>query len=220
MSELASWRILPLLALCLLLIAVASPASAAKPYRRGETVRIQGSVVDAAGQPLADLTVVLVAAKKKLALGSLERREEGVARVVTKTDSRGRFDFDWEWNPYYNAFRLQAEMKARTDEGRVERQVLERVDLTRRIRQGDPVVVSLEIDDASGFRDREAFLAGLRSDDQREVYEQMGKPDRVERLELARGEEVAWWYFAIGKSYHFLDGRLQDVMDFDPVKPF
>lgn len=220
MRPLVAPRALPLALLSLLLVLCAFPASAAKPYRRGDTVRIQGSVLDAAGQPLAELTVVLVAAKKKLALGSLQRREEGLARVVTQTDSRGHFDFDWEWNPYYNAFRVQAEMTARSDDGPLERRVLERVDLTRRILEGDPVVVSMQIDDASIFRDRQAFLATLGSDDQRDVYEQMGKPDKVDRLELARGEEVAWWYFALGKSYHFLDGRLQDVVEFDPVKPF
>ncbi|HVR28057.1 MAG TPA: carboxypeptidase-like regulatory domain-containing protein [Thermoanaerobaculia bacterium] len=57
------------------------------------------------------------------------------------------------------------------------------------------------------------------SADQRRIYEEMGKPDRVDRLELSKdAEEVAWWYFERGRSYHFRDGRLEQVVEFDPVK--
>jgi hypothetical protein len=46
----------------------------------------------------------------------------------------------------------------------------------------------------------------------------MGKPDRVDRLEMSGGDEVAWWYFERGKSFHFRDGRLDQVMEFEPVE--
>jgi hypothetical protein len=32
------------------------------------------------------------------------------------------------------------------------------------------------------------------------------------------GDETAWWYFERGKSFHFRGGRLDQVMEFDPVQ--
>ncbi len=72
-------------------------------------------------------------------------------------------------------------------------------------------MVALEVADAGAHRAQQAFTATPHSDDQRRVFEEMGKPDRVDRLEMPGGDEVAWWYFGRGKSFHFRDGRLDQV---------
>ena len=60
-----------------------------------------------------------------------------------------------------------------------------RQDLSERIRGGSPVVVTLTVDDAGVLASHREFLDGLRGDDQRKLYEEMGRPARVDRTELA-----------------------------------
>jgi hypothetical protein len=67
------------------------------------------------------------------------------------------------------------------------------------------------------FRD---FLASVKSADEQRVYQEMGKPDRVERVQYPGSVEVSWWYFEAGRAYRFRDGRLEQVVPFDPVRGF
>jgi hypothetical protein len=189
------------------------------PYRRGETIAIDGSVTDATGAAVEGMTVVLLATHRGFDLRSLRRVEEGLVRVPAITDARGRFAIEWTWNPYYDTFRMRAEGGVAAQGGGAPASaVLTEVDLTRRIKQGSPVVVALEVASAGPHRTAREFDAAAHSDDQRRVFEEMGKPDRVDRLDMMGGDEVAWWYFEHGKSYHFRAGRLDQVNEFEPVK--
>jgi hypothetical protein len=179
---------------------------------------VSGTVVDAAGAPVEGLRVVLLASH--LATRGLRRVEEGFVRVPTTTDDDGAFRLEWRWDPYYDSFRIRAEGITAADAaaGSQRRSVLTEIDLSSRVRAGSPVVVAMEIDDALPPSEEDDLLAAGQSADQQRVFEEMGKPDRVDRLELARGEqEVAWWYFERGRSYHFRDGRLEQVMEFELV---
>ena len=64
------------------------------------------------------------------------------------------------------------------------------------------------------------FSASIDSDDERRIYAEMGNPDRVQRTIAADHEEVSWWYFQSGKAYRFKDGVLEQVVHFEPIKPF
>jgi hypothetical protein len=64
------------------------------------------------------------------------------------------------------------------------------------------------------------FLRGVDSDPKREIFEELGQPDRVERIQRGSEEESTWWYFEIGKAYRFRNGELEQVIHFDPVEPF
>jgi hypothetical protein len=215
-----------LAAVFVLLTAAATVQSQAQsPYRRGETIEIIGTVADALGAPVENLRVVLLAAHRGFALRGLRRVEEGLVRVPVVTDAGGRFRLEWRWDPYYDTFRIRAEgiaaATATAEGGGGSRLgVLAETDLSRRILEGSPVVVALQVADAGPHREGRSFAASTQSDDQKRVFEELGKPDRVDRLEMPGGDEVAWWYFALGKSYHFRDGRLDQVMEFDPVKAF
>ena len=210
------WLLAPLF----VLLAAAATVQSQSPYRRGEPIEISGSVADAAGAPVENVRVVLLAAHRGFALRGLRRVEEGLVRVPTRTDANGQFRLEWRWDPYYDTFRVRAEGMAAAADGSSRASVLAETDLTRRILEGSPVVVALEVADAGPHRDRRSFAAETQSDDQRRVFEELGKPDRVDRLEMPGGDEVAWWYFARGKSYHFRGGRLDQVMEFDPVQGF
>jgi hypothetical protein len=188
------------------------------PYRRGDSVTIEGSVTDAAGVALEGMTVALLASNRGFELRSFRMVEEGLVRVPTTTDARGRFAIQWTWNPYYDTFWIRAEGLGRPAGGGTPAPaVLSEIDLTRRIREGSPVVVALEVADAGPHRLASTFDQAARSDDQSRVFEEMGKPDRVDRLDMTGGDEVAWWYFGRGKSYHFRAGRLDQVTEFEPL---
>jgi acyl-coenzyme A synthetase/AMP-(fatty) acid ligase len=62
------------------------------------------------------------------------------------------------------------------------------------------------------------FVASVHSDDERKVYDEMGRPDKVERVQYPERTEVSWWYFDAGRVYRFRDGRLEQVVPFEPVK--
>jgi hypothetical protein len=197
-----------------------APADAKDPFRRGEKVVITGQAVDPSGQPMGGVDVVLVAAKSKIGLGSFKRVEEGEARVAAHTDENGGFRFDWTWDPYYNTFHLLAVIELRAEGGRLVQHQVGLLELDERMEQGSPVVGTLEITRPNFLRQGQAFLTSLTTDDLETTYEQMGKPDRVDRLELAHGEEVSWWYFESGKSFHFVGGRIEETAEFEPVLPF
>jgi hypothetical protein len=46
----------------------------------------------------------------------------------------------------------------------------------------------------------------------------MGKPDRIRNVQYPRHLESSWWYFESGRVYRFRDGRLEQVVPFDPVR--
>jgi hypothetical protein len=211
----------------------AGPAAASRdqPYTQGEAVEFSGTVTDAGGDPVEGVTVVVLASRRGFELKSMRHEEKGLVRMTAMTDAQGRFAIAWRWNPYYDTFRVRAEGVQRptgADEGGPAAQpaVLAEIDITRRVAEGSPVVVALEVTDAQPHREDLALEVAPhsdeapQSDDQRRVFEQMGKPDRVDRLEMSGGDEVAWWYFERGRSYHFRGGRLDQVIEFVPVQGF
>jgi hypothetical protein len=64
-----------------------------------------------------------------------------------------------------------------------------------------------------------AFVDSIDSDDERRVYREQGKPDRVE-ARTGAADEAAWWYFESGRVYRFRDGALVATESFDPVEEF
>ncbi|MGH9465027.1 MAG: carboxypeptidase-like regulatory domain-containing protein [Thermoanaerobaculia bacterium] len=213
------------------LVAVAAlvtgpPAAARAPYAEGEEIQITGTVVDAAGRPAPGTTVRLEASRVEWSFGAINFQDRGRVTVdgvsrETQADDAGQFVIEWTWHDYYNRFALAAGVTVTGPGGRGFRE-LTRVDLGRRIVEGSPVVTTLAIADgtavAVAVADR--FAAALDTDDERRVYEQLGQPERIETFDRPDYQEVTWWYFQLGKAYRFQDGRLVQVVPFDPVEPF
>lgn len=198
-----------LLALVLLL---AAPPALAK-HDQGERVQVTGLVTDTAGQPLSGVRVVLEASRAVFSFRTFRREMQETRRVAAVTGDGGQFELVWPWDAYFNHFELVVGVPVRTSDG--ERfEVLERMDVSQRLKQNNPMVITLEVENAAFVRTLQSFLASLDTDDERRVYQQMGKPDRVEE----RGTERSWWYFARGRSFVFDDGRLAEVKTFDPVE--
>ena len=200
------------------LIVAAAPLAAAR-LSQGDRVQITGAVTDQQGGPLSDVRVTFEATRTYFSVKKLQRTQtEEIRRVTAVTDANGQFSLQWPWDTYFNHFELTVGVpvrKARKD-SLVE---LAREDITDRLK-GSPVVASLVVQNknAQFVTKLRELLATIKSDDERRVYDEMGKPDKVERVVYPGRTEVSWWYFDAGRVYRFQDGRLEQVVPFEPVK--
>jgi len=203
-----------LLALALL---AATGAAAATPYSQGQRVQFTGVVSDPQGQPLAGVRVVLEASRTYFSVRHLRRENVDMRQVSGTTDAHGEYTLEWPWDSYFNHFELAVGMPVRkAREDRLEE--LERVDVTPRALAGTPVVSAVVVQNAGLVAKLREFVASVRSEDQRKVYDEMGRPDKVETTQYPGWAESSWWYFEAGRVYRFRDGRLEQVVPFDPVK--
>ncbi len=211
------------IAAALLLAFAAAGETPARTYKKGEVVTIGGRVTDAGGQPLADVSVVLEVSRRAFDLLRFwqpkeKRQKTDLLRVPTATDPDGSYSFEWRWDPYYDTFELAVALPV-TKGGEDAFEVFHRRDVTADVGRGGPVTVALQVEDTGYLEWLRRFLAGQASDDEKRVYRDMGRPDRVDSAERSAGTEVSWWYFEAGKVYRFVGGRLDQVVPFDPVPP-
>jgi hypothetical protein len=205
-----------LLALMPALLAGARPASAAR-YEQGERVQLTGLVADRQGKPLEGLRVTLEVSRSYFSLRQLRKtRADDVRRLSAVTNAKGEYTLEWPWDSYFNHFELAAGVPVR--KGQADRlEELAREDVTQRLQGGSPVVVSLVVENTRFLESLRQFLAMVRSADERRTYDEMGKPDKVQRFEYPDHVEASWWYFESGRVYRFRDGRLEQVVPFTPV---
>lgn len=209
---------LPLLAAALA-VCLAAPAAEAGPYRDGDPVVVTGLVTDRDGAPLADLRVVLEVSRTTFNLLELRRTQRETTRVAARTDANGEYTVRWPWDRFYNTFELLVGVPVRRADGDG-LSVFERVDITRRVLQGSPAVVTVTVEDTERLARLREFLDTIRSADQRRTYQDMGQPDRVQTVAYPDRREVSWWYFGAGRVYRFRDGELERVDRFEPVPRF
>ena len=209
------------IALMALMVLLVVPSSAALRGReKGVEVVVTGTVTDAAGLPVEGLEIRLTGVRRKLDLRRWQRTERHPRTVSSTTNDSGLYEIRWSWHPYYNHFRLEAGVAVGQPGGGNDFHALHRRDLTKRLRGSGPVVVPIEIEDRRFFDDFQRFLAEVTSEDERRVYQEAGKPDKVRRAESSNSVETSWWYFEMGKVYRFRNGTLTTVDEFEPVPPF
>jgi hypothetical protein len=207
-----------LLAALVCLLVSALPAAAAR-YAQGERVQVTGNVTDAQGQPLSDVRVTFEATRTYFSVRELRRTEDKeVRRVSATTNAAGQFTLEWPWDSYFNHFEVVAGAPVRVKGGGERLEELSRQDVTRRVLAGSPAVVSVTLENRQFLDNLRQFLASIQTEDQRKVYQEMGKPDRIRNVQYPGHLEASWWYFESGRVYRFRDGRLEQVVPFDPVR--
>ena len=194
-----------------------APAVAAR-YAQGERVQITGIVADAQGQPLPEIRVTFEATRTYFSVRELRRTtDKEIRRVSATTSATGEYTLVWPWDSYFNHFEVAAGVPVRA--GSVERlEELARQDITRRVQAGSPAVVAVTVENRQFLDSFRQFLASIKTEDQRKVYQEMGKPDRIRNVQYPGHLESSWWYFESGRVYRFRDGRLEQVVPFDPVR--
>lgn len=202
--------------LALLAMGALAPAAAAR-YDQGQRIQVTGLVADAQGQPLSDIRVVLEVSRTYFSMRELRRTaDKDVRRVSATTNSHGEYTIEWPWDSYFNHFELVAGVPVHTRAGESV-QELAREEITRRVEAGSPAVIAMSIQNRQFLDNFRQLLASIQTDDMRRVYQEMGKPDRVRNVQYPGHLEISWWYFDAGKVYRFRDGRLDQVVPFDPV---
>jgi hypothetical protein len=204
------------LTLFLILGVGAGPASAAR-YDQGERVQVTGLVADPQGRPLDGIRVTLEVSRTYFSVRYFRKTQvDDVRRVSAVTNAQGEYAVEWPWDSYFNHFELTAGVPVR--KGRADRlEELAREDVTKRLLGGSPVVVSLVVENVKFLESLRQFLAMVKSEDERRTYDEMGKPDKVQRFEYPDHVEASWWYFESGRVYRFRSGRLEQVVPFTPV---
>ncbi len=210
-----------LLAAVLGLAAAPAPARAAlRPaYEPGQRVEVKGLVTDPEGHPMADVNVSLELSREVFDFRTFHRKRKKITPVADTTNEKGEYSIVFPWDDYYNRFDLVVGVPVRGPKGETMTE-LEHEDLTSRIDKGSPVVATVVVHDAEFVRGLRQFVASVDTPDERRVYQEMGRPDKVKISQYPDHQEVAWWYFASGKVYRFTDGKLRSTDTFDPVKGF
>jgi hypothetical protein len=207
-------------AILILSVMASLPAAAnAARYAQGERVQVTGNVTDAQGQPLSDVRVTFEATRTYFSVRELRRTEDKeVRRVSATTNAAGQYTLEWPWDSYFNHFEVVVGLPVRTRGGGERLEELARQDVTRRVLAGSPAVVGMIVENRKVFDNLRQFLASIQTEDQRKVYQEMGKPDRIRNVQYPGHLEASWWYFESGRVYRFRDGRLEQVVPFDPVR--
>ncbi|HUF78742.1 MAG TPA: hypothetical protein VMR44_07500 [Thermoanaerobaculia bacterium] len=188
-------------------------------YEQGQRIEVTGLVTDPAGRPLGDVQVVLELGRVVFDFRTFGRTTKKVTPVTATTNARGEYTIAFPWDDFYNSFDLVVGVPVRGAGGEKLTE-LERQDLSRRIERGTPVVATVVVENAAFIRNLREFLATVDSDDERRVYEQLGRPDKVQVTQFPGRDETAWWYFRSGRVYRFADGVLRGSEQFDPVREF
>lgn len=200
----------------------AAPASAALPawLNRDDSVEVTGLVTAPSGQALGDLRVVLELIRETRDLRSfdLQKVRRDLTQLATTTDSTGSFRLSSPWTRYYNRMELVVGIEVQGP-GETRFEELERIDLTPRLKRGGAAVVPVVVGNAGFIAEYRAFVANLASPDERRIFGERGRPDKVEQRRFGSRRETAWWYFAAGRVCRFFDGTLVEVEPFDPVLP-
>ena len=140
-------------------------------------------------------------------------------RLVTTSDEAGEYTLAWPWHEYYNRFRLVVGVPVKEAGGEDQLRIVEQIDLTTRIEQGTPVVVSMVIDDSGFIASVRDFAAAVHTEDESRIYDQMGRPDRVETIDHADYQETSWWYFASGRAIAFATESSRTSLTSSPSSP-
>ncbi|HTG33308.1 MAG TPA: hypothetical protein VLB76_10290 [Thermoanaerobaculia bacterium] len=192
-------------------------AAAAVRYDQGQRIQVTGVVTDSQGQPINNIRVVLEVSRTYFSMRELRRTaDKDIRRVSATTDARGNYTVEWPWDSYFNHFELVAGIPVRTKTGETV-QELARQDVTRRVDAGTPAVIGVTVENRQLLDNVRQFLASIQTDDQRKIYQEMGKPDRIRNVQYPSHLESSWWYFESGRVYRFRDGRLEQITPFDPV---
>ena len=205
-----------------LLVAGSLTTAAAARYDQGQRIQVTGVVTDSQGQPINNIRVVLEVSRTYFSMRELRRTaDKDVRRVSATTDARGNYTVEWPWDSYFNHFELVAGVPVhrRLENGQIGETVQElaRQDVTRRVEAGTPAVVGVTVENRQFLDSVRQFLASIQTDDQRKIYQEMGKPDRIRNVQYPSHLESSWWYFESGRVYRFRDGRLEQITPFDPV---
>ena len=181
---------------------------------QAQTQHISGQVRDADGQAIGGVHVVLEASRTAFRLRSFKRQTSAPVQLPTVTDADGRFNFAWQRDRHFTDLQLLVALpvqKAGVDTF----EVFHQQDISAQVQGANgPVEILLAVEDSTQLDWLRRFLDGKAHPDEDKVFREMGRPERLDHDPIL--DESSWWYFDLGKVYHFRGGQLDQVTHFDP----
>jgi hypothetical protein len=194
----------------------AAAAGAAEPQPATEVV-IHGTVVDAAGKPLAGYPVRLIKTKTTLNLlhFSTGSRHEDYAR--TETDAEGRFELKALPDPKFDYFYLRFYDPKTFDPVRYS--VPADVNITKSFKSKTDVQADALIRDHPDWAKVQSMVAEFGPDSNRgKILRSLGLPEKRQAFPETPGKEY-WWYYAKGLCYQLQGDQVLNKRTFEPVLP-
>lgn len=179
----------------------------------GDSARVSGRIVDAAGKGVPKVAVVLESSRHAFSLRSMKQVQSEPLRQPTLTDDDGWFHFEWIWDRHHNHYELAVGLEV-SREGRPGFEILERHDITDTVVSADITELRLELKQVEWVRWLSRYVEGRIGDDEQQLYRDLGRPEKL----TVDGALSSWWYFTRGKVYRFDGGRREAVVDFEPIK--
>ena len=192
----------------------------APKLERGTPIKISGRVLDTSRTPLRSVTVLFeIARRPSSGLFKRRKQQETVDKVSlpTMANEEGSFTIEWPWDPFYDTFSVAVALPIHQGTHRTF-EILHRTDLSTALMQAGHAEVELIVEESPGLVWLRRFLDEGVGDDERRIFEELGRPDRYD-APAAEGEKEAWWYFTAGKVYWFKGGSLEQVEHFEPIPP-
>lgn len=181
--------------------------------RDGDVVRVEGQVLDQNGTPVSGVKVLLEATRTSFSWLKRKKTSEPPLQQLADVDDEGRFVIPWSRHRHYNEFSLAVAVDV-TRGGKPDFEILHRQDLTKAMNGEVPVNVFITLEKAGYVRWLQTYLEDRASEDEEQVFRENGRPDRIK----TEDRESSWWYFSAGKVIRFRDGKLDQVIHFDPVE--
>lgn len=191
----------------------------AHAFRKGERIKISGRLTTPDERPLVGVAVLLELRRTKTGVFGRKPASEEPVQIPATTGPGGEFSIDWSFDPYYDKVELAVALPVQK-EGREDFEIFDRRDLGLALAHGrSPIAVDLVLERPGYLEWLRLFLDGEASAEETKVFREHGRPDRVDREQRRGALETAWWYFEQGKCYRFKEGRLDQIIPFEPVLP-
>lgn len=181
---------------------------------QAQTQHIAGQVRDGQGHAIGGVHVVLEASRTAFKLRSFKRQTSEPVQLPTMTDDDGRFAFAWRQDRHFTDLQLLVALPVQKA-GADTFEVFHKQDISALVRDASgPLEVLLTVEDSAQMDWLRRFLDGSAHADEDRVFREMGRPERLDHDPVL--DESSWWYFDLGKVYHFRSGQLDQVTHFDP----
>lgn len=182
-----------------------------------EVRAVRGTVSDAAGQPVAGTSVLVVGRRLELVVPGMTYVERGRREVRGLTDAAGRYRIEFTPQELGNNFFLFFHAEQGFDAVRFVRP--EPVDITERLGASRELEISMVLRPHPAWPEVQREIAYYGPESERgKILRRHGLPDRRETSRVGEETLEVWWYPGDGVAYWFSADRLVRTHSFPPIR--
>lgn len=177
---------------------------------------VRGRIVDEAGQPVPGTAVTLLGRTLSLDALNLTYREERRRELVTRTDEKGEYHFEFTPADLGNNFFLFFYGAEGFDAVRYRKAEL--LDLTDQLKAQRELRFDQVLRAAPGWPEVQRLIAEYGAESPRgQILRTHGLPEKREPFTLEGQTGETWWYYNLGVSYRFVGPKLLGRYPLEPA---